>query len=242
MHQFFTQNRILAQITNVTFLYHLCYLVLAALSFLASPFISLLLFDIVPRVKGLKKVLESVFVNIGKIILIFYLALIVIHCYAFLAFLIEDISVFQEDQSLELPFITIFLRFFGNGFRLQNAFSQTDVYPDQQWGNYIFLVTFFLVVFIICFALIISIITGQYSHKNLLSKNQKNKSCKICNISYYQCREKNISWQEHIEKVHKLSAYLFFIICLQQKQELNYVEREIAKKLLEKDMSWLPTI
>ncbi|CAD8198282.1 unnamed protein product [Paramecium pentaurelia] len=242
MHQYFTQNRILAQITNVTFLYHLCYLVLAALSFLASPFISLLLFDIVPRVKGLKKVLESVFVNIGKIILIFYLALIVIHCYAFLAFLIEDISVFQEDQSLELPFITIFLRFFGNGFRLQNAFSQTDVYPDQQWGNYIFLVTFFLVVFIICFALIISIITGQYSHKNLLSKNQKNKSCKICNISYYQCREKNISWQEHIEKVHKLSAYLFFIICLQQKQELNYVEREIAKKLLEKDMSWLPTI
>ncbi|CAD8182690.1 unnamed protein product [Paramecium pentaurelia] len=238
MHQYLNQNRTLAQITNVTFLYHLTYLILAALSFIASPFISLLLFDIVSRVNSLRKVLSSVLVNFWKIILILYLTLIVIHCYSFLAFVVEDAEVFHEEDTAKFTFITKFWQFFGNGFRLQNSFNSEDESLD--WGNYIFVVTLFMLIFILCFALIISIISGQYSHSNSLSKNQKNKSCKICNISYDQCREKNISWQEHIEKEHKLSSYLFFLICLQQKRELNYLEREIAKKIQQKDMSWLP--
>ena len=66
--------------------------------------------------------------------------------------------------------------------------------------------------------------------------------CYICQITRDECLMKNIDFETHIEKVHNMWNYVYFLnyLYLNNPLNFNWIENSVWEKLQEQGINWLP--
>ena len=113
-------------------------------------------------------------------------------------------------------------------------------------GRYFFDVFFFLLISLYIGKMFLSFIIDTFSelrNKNDKNNDDKNNVCFICQINRDECLLKNIDFDKHVENVHNLWNYIYFLNYLYVNNSLNFnwIENSVWEKLKEQGTNWLPT-
>ena len=84
---------------------------------------------------------------------------------------------------------------------------------------------------------------SELRNKNDKNNDDKNNVCFICQINRDECLFKNIDFDKHVENVHNLWNYIYFLNYLYVNNSLNFnwIENSVWEKLKEQGTNWLPT-
>ena len=74
---------------------------------------------------------------------------------------------------------------------------------------------------------------NEYDRKNI---------CFICQLSSDACLTRNIDFDKHVNEVHNIWNYVYYIAYLHINNEKNFksLETQVLNKIEEGDTSWLP--
>ena len=112
-------------------------------------------------------------------------------------------------------------------------------------GRFFFDVLFFLLISLYIGKMFLSFIIdtfGDLRNTNTINANDKDNKCFICQISRDKCLMKNIDFEKHIEYVHNMWNYVYFLnyLYLNNPFNFNWIENSVWEKLQEQGINWLP--
>ena len=83
---------------------------------------------------------------------------------------------------------------------------------------------------------------GELRNIQTENENDRNNKCYICQLSSDDCLTKNINFDKHVNEVHNIWNYVYFLayLHLNNPNNFNRVENSVWEKLEKEDYSWLP--
>lgn len=238
----------------------LCFTVtLVALTY-SRIFYCFLLLDIIDRSQILRNVIRSITQNSTQLIMTGILAVTVIYIYSMIAFYNPDLHSTlildgYTDQNVTpvcsypwecfLFIVNAGLRQGGGVGDLLTHQDYNDDNKSEYFARFFYDLTFFLIIIIILLNIVFGIIIDTFAElrdqKTNRDSDHKNK-CFICNIDRTRFVKEGIQFEKHITKDHMLWNYLFYILYLKEKDDIDYngTESYIAEKLINSDISWFP--
>ena len=103
--------------------------------------------------------------------------------------------------------------------------------------------------FIICILLILNMVNGiiinaftDIREKDENKELEVNQKCFLCSISQDTFKKKNLSFTEHVNKVHKLSSYVNYLllILLTPDKDLDDLGEYLKKQFINKELKIFP--
>ena len=112
-------------------------------------------------------------------------------------------------------------------------------------GRFFFDVLFFLLISLYIGKMFLSFIIdtfGELRNKNAENTDDKDNKCFICQISRDECLMKNIDFEKHIQNVHNMWNYVYFLnyLYVNNPFNFNWIENSVWEKLQEQGINWLP--
>ena len=112
-------------------------------------------------------------------------------------------------------------------------------------GRFFFDVLFFLLISLYIGKMFLSFIIdtfGELREINAQNIEDRDDKCYICQITRDECLMKNIDFETHIEKVHNMWNYVYFLnyLYLNNPLNFNWIENSVWEKLQEQGINWLP--
>ena len=131
----------------------------------------------------------------------------------------------------------------GIGDAINKVSYQKDVYIYI--GRFFNDLLFFLMVNLIMANVFLGIIIDTFGElRNTQSEyeNDRNNICFICQLSSDDCLTKNIDFDNHVNTVHNIWNYVYFLayLHLNNPNNFNRVENSVWEKLEIQDYSWIP--
>ena len=113
------------------------------------------------------------------------------------------------------------------------------------FGRFFNDIIFFLVVNLILGNVFLGIIIDTFSElRNIQSENEndRNNICFICQLSSDACLTRNIDFDKHVNNIHNIWNYVYFLayLHLSNPNNFNRVESSVWEKLKDQDYSWIP--
>ena len=112
-------------------------------------------------------------------------------------------------------------------------------------GRFFYDVIFFLLISLYIGKMFLSFIIdtfGELREINAENTNDMNNICFICQISRDECLMKNIDFETHVDKVHNIWNYVYFLnyLYINNPFNFNWVENSVWEKLQEQGINWIP--
>jgi hypothetical protein len=112
-------------------------------------------------------------------------------------------------------------------------------------GRFFLDVLFFLLISLYIGKMFLSFIIdtfGELRNTNADNTNDKDNICFICQISRDDCLMKNIDFEKHIENVHNMWNYVYYLnyLYVNNPFNFNWIENSVWEKLQEQGINWLP--
>ena len=106
-------------------------------------------------------------------------------------------------------------------------------------------ILFFLLINLFLGNVFLGIIIDTFGElRNIQSENEndRNNICFICQLSSDDCLTKNINFDKHVNEVHNIWNYVYFLayLHLNNPNNFNRVENSVWEKLENEEYSWLP--
>ena len=126
---------------------------------------------------------------------------------------------------------------------LESISYKTDV--GLYLGRFFFDVLFFLLISLYIGKMFLSFIIdtfGDLRNTNAENTDDKENKCFICQISRDECLMKNIDFEKHIQNVHNIWNYVYYLnyLYVNNPFNFNWIENSVWEKLQEKGTNWLP--
>eukprot|EP00753_Platysulcus_tardus_P019320 PLAT7093.3.p1 GENE.PLAT7093.3~~PLAT7093.3.p1 ORF type:complete len:3832 (-),score=1538.05 PLAT7093.3:472-11967(-) len=234
------------------FLFNLGYLALGVVAVATNRYLwfAFHIFDIF-RVQILKSVLMAVQTNLRHIVYTLVLGVFIIYAYSILGFIWfhDDFQPVSGGEARCGTLVECFLFMLDKGTR--NGGGIGDVLREADWDSpfygmrLAYDISFFLLIVIIMIALISGVIIdafGEYrDHLNQITHDNLDR-CFICGVSRERLEREGNGFILHTKRDHNMWHYMFFILHLNQKEEINYTGQEsyIAEKMRRMDLSFFP--
>lgn len=119
-------------------------------------------------------------------------------------------------------------------------------HKDVYYIRWLYDVTIFFIVNIICMKLIFGIIIDTFAElrdkKNNKDHDRFNK-CFICNLERYEFDKNADGYDNHIRRDHKIWNYLYFMYAIKKKDptEYNGIETYVSEMMAKDDIVWVPS-
>ena len=112
-------------------------------------------------------------------------------------------------------------------------------------GRYFFDVIFFLLISLYISKMFLGFIIdtfGELRDINAQNMDDKENICFICQIERDECLKRNIDYDKHVDKVHNIWNYVYFLNYLYTNNSLNFnwIENSVWENLQEEGINWLP--
>ena len=112
-------------------------------------------------------------------------------------------------------------------------------------GKFFHDVIFYIVIFYVMEGIFLGVILDTFEEirdAQMENENDRNSICFICQLSSNACLTKNIDFHKHINEVHNLWNYVYFLnhLHLNNPSNFNRVESIVWEKLGYQDYSWIP--
>ena len=134
-----------------------------------------------------------------------------------------------------------------NGGGITQAIEKISYQKDPRkfFGRFFHDIIFFLLVNLILGNVFLGIIIdtfGELRDKQTENENDRKNICFICQISNDACMKRNIDFDKHVNDVHNIWNYVYFLayLHLNNPNNFNRVENSVWEKLKVQDYSWLP--
>ena len=113
-------------------------------------------------------------------------------------------------------------------------------------GRFFFDLFFFLLISLYIGKMFLSLIIdnfGELREKNHENNNDKKNICFICQIERDESIQKNIDFDKHVENVHNLWNYVYFLNYLYVNNSLNFnwIENSVWENIKDQNLNWLPS-
>ena len=117
--------------------------------------------------------------------------------------------------------------------------------PKMFIGRFFHDLLYFLLIILIMGNVFLGIIIDTFSELRDTqndNENDRNNICFICQISSDNCLTKNIDFDKHVNTVHNIWNYVYFLAYLHlgNPNNFNRVENSVWEKLEKQDYSWIP--
>ena len=200
--------------------------------------------------------------NIFQLLFVLLFMYLLVYLFTWFAFLyFSQLFEFSElynikldtnvDEKLCSSLIQCFLTMLSYGVRSGGGIG--DVIPmlsykANPWyfiAGFFFVVFFHIIVVIIMINLLFGIIADSFVVlKNKIYKIEEDKKniCYICQITRDSALNKNINFNMHVNNIHNIWNYVFFIAYLHFNNERNFksLETFVWEEILQNHTSWLP--
>jgi inositol 1,4,5-triphosphate receptor type 3 len=112
-------------------------------------------------------------------------------------------------------------------------------------GRFFYDVIFFLLISLYIGKMFLSFIIdtfGDLRNTNAENTHDKKNICFICQISRDECLMKNIDFDKHVDKVHNIWNYVYFLnyLYVNNPFNFNWIENSVWEKLQEQGINWIP--
>ena len=119
--------------------------------------------------------------------------------------------------------------------------------PGNFFGRFFLDFIFFLLISLYIGKMFLSFIIdtfGELRNTNAENTNDKDNICFICQISRDKCLMKNIDFDKHVNNVHNLWNYVYYLnyLYVNNPFNFNWIENSVWEKLQEQGINWLPLI
>ncbi|EGR32413.1 inositol -triphosphate type 3, putative [Ichthyophthirius multifiliis] len=154
----------------------------------------------------------------------------------------EEFQVCKNAKDCFLIFLDLGLR---NGGGIGDVFFYPGRGQNQYIQRFLFDLSFFIIIIVVLLKVVFGIIIDSFSELRDKEKfndwDQKNR-CFICNIQKDIFENQSIKFNNHIQKQHNMWNYLYYIIHLKFKKNLDYdgTETYVQEKINVQDISWIP--
>ena len=253
------QSLVLNEEINIfifSFIFILSYLLMSNGIFLAIPL--LFITNLNDLLYGIIYALRLNIFPIFFLLLFMYLFVYLFTWFAFLYF--SQLFEFSELYSIKLhsnveeklcsSLIQCFLTMSSYGVRSGGGIG--DVIPMLSYkanpgyfiAGFFFVVLFHIIIFIMINLLFGIILDSFVVLKNKIYKTKEDKKniCYICQITRDSALNKNINFNKHINNIHNIWNYVFFMVYLHINNERNFksLETFVWEKILQNHTSWFP--
>ena len=217
------------------------------------------LFDLINMFDTMKNIVRAITHNSKQLLLTAFLAIILLYFYSLIAFLYVDdtfwlSSVEPSGESLCNTLIQCFTTVAALGPRsagsvgdvlLRPSYGQDTGFRLRFYIRWVYDVSIFFIVNIICMKLIFGIILdtfAQFRDQRNALENDRNNVCYICSLERYIFDKHADGFEMHIRRDHKLWNYLYFMYFLKKKDSTEYtgIESYVAAQVFRDDTDWLP--
>ena len=133
----------------------------------------------------------------------------------------------------------------GGGVADQLPKDSFKVNPIRYLIRFFFDILFDIIIVLIMLNVFFGIMVDAFAelrNKNYEREKDQNSVCFICQLNSDECLRKNIDFVEHVQKIHNLWNYVYFLtyLHLSNSNNFNRVEGYVWEKLGNQDYSWLP--
>ena len=165
--------------------------------------------------------------------------------------ILEPISGMTITESYCYSSVPCFLIYASLGTRSMGGISENIDKTSYQRDPTLFLgrffhdILYFLLIVLIMGYIFLAIIIDTFSElrdTQMENDNDRNNICFICQLSSDDCLARNIDFDKHVNEVHNIWNYLYFLayLHLNNPNNFNRVENKVWEKLQEQDYSWFP--
>ena len=240
-----------------TIIFNLLFLLIRSYLFLVIEI--LFIINIVPTLFDIFKAMKS---KIFHILLVLLFDFLVVYIFMWIGFFFfQDFFNYEEilesssgsliSESYCYSSLQCFLFYISKGIRSGGGICDAINAVSYQKDVQIFIARFFndLIFFLLInlifgnvFLGIIIDAFGELRNQQSEYDNDRNNICFICQLSSDACLARNIDFDNHVNTVHNIWNYVYFLayLHLNNPNNFNRVENSVWEKLEIQDYSWLP--
>ena len=215
-----------------------------------------LLLPIIDLNKLIKNIIVSIKLFYEEVSLTFFFMAIVIYIFSNFAFFFfnEDYetSLEYKDDNLCKTLIFCFLNAMDSGLRARGGIGDSGKKISflSRKGHYLKRIImddfFFILIVITAIDLVFGIIIRAFANLRDVEQkhdNDRKNHCFICHVNKNSLEKNRQNFEEHRNKIHYIWNYVDYMITLKfsDVQDLNAINSYASEKLVNKDISWLPT-
>jgi len=229
-------------------LYYFASVVFSALGcWVNVAFFSFHVLDIAMRIKLLGYVLQSVFSNVGQVVVTFFLgavltwiyAVIGVYCFGFNQYAYGDSPDYEWPGDLR----SAYWQHLDFGLRGPPIFNEYAT--DTQAGKYIFDISYQILIIIIMVAIITGIIIdtfGELRGTKADIESDESNVCFVCSLKRDQFERQGRKFSDHIELEHNRWNYIYYKMYLGKKKlsELTAREKYMRVKMEKQSIDYFP--
>jgi inositol 1,4,5-triphosphate receptor type 1/inositol 1,4,5-triphosphate receptor type 3 len=219
----------------------------------------LLIINIVPTLYDIFQAIKLKYLHILLVLLFTYLLVYIFMWFGFFFyqdfFVYDDILESSSGMTITesycyssvpclLLYISLGTRSMGGiGENIDKTSYQRD--PKLFLGRFFHDILYFLLIVLILGYVFLAIIIDTFSElrdSQMENENDMNNICFICQLSSDDCLTKNIDFDKHVNTVHNIWNYVYFLayLNLNNPNNFNRVENSVWEKLQVQDYSWVP--
>ena len=240
-----------------TIIFNILFLILRNYLFLVIEI--LFIINIVPTLFDIFKAMRIKSLHILLVLLFDYLVVYIFMWIGFFFFqdffnydeILESNSGSLIPESFCYSSVQCYLYYISLGTRsgggIGNAINTVSYQKDVEMfmGRFFNDLLFFLLVNLILGNVFLGIIIDTFGElRNIQSENDndRNNICFICQLSSDACLTRNIDFDKHVNTVHNIWNYVYFLayLHLNNPNSFNRVENSVWEKLEKQDNSWIP--
>ena len=240
-----------------TIIFNILFLTIGSYLFLV--FEILFIINIVPTLFDIFQAMKLKYLHIILVLLFDFLLVYVFMWIGF--FFFQDFFIYEEilesssgstiSESYCYSSVQCFLYYISLGTRsgggIGNAISQVSYQKDVNIfiGRFFNDLLFFVLINLIMANVFLGIIIdtfGELRNTQSENENDRNNICFICQLSSDACLTRNIDFDNHVNTVHNIWNYVYFLayLHLNNPNNFNRVENSVWEKLEIQDYSWIP--
>ena len=238
-----------------TFIFNVLYILLKNNIFLSIPLIFII--NLIPSLFDIYLIIKNKFINFITII---FLTILIVYIYMWISYFYFDFlfnfevkekvsnEIIEEsfcNSSLQCLLFIIQQSFLKGG--MSNVLNINSYQTDYKFFivRFFYDMIFFFLIILILFNLFIGLIIDSFIELSNINSNREydiNNICFICQMNRDECLINNIDFDKHINEVHNLWNYCFFLchLHLNNRNDFNTVENYVWNKLGYEDNSWIP--
>ena len=214
------------------------------------------LLPIIDLNKLIKNIIVSIKLFYGEVSLTFFFMIIIIYIFSNFAFFFfnhdyEKILEYKDDNLCK-TLVFCFLNAMDSGLRARGGIgdSGTRISFRLNKGHYLKRIImddfFFILIVITAIDLVFGIIIRAFANLRDVEQkhdNDRKNHCFICHVNKNSLEKNRQNFEEHRDKIHHIWNYVDYMITLKfsDVHDLNAINSYAAEKLVNNDISWLPT-
>eukprot|EP00054_Salpingoeca_dolichothecata_P021398 m.136903 g.136903 ORF g.136903 m.136903 type:complete len:2486 (+) comp23973_c0_seq1:94-7551(+) len=244
------QEAIFDWIPTGTTIYHTMFLIASILGVIwHGYFFSFHLLHFATDNDVLARVFKAVTTSGSALLWVTFLALIVIYMYALLAFAFMRHSFRDEDGLFCDDMGQCFVSVVSHGLRAGGGLGEVLVPFTFDWSEagwrVAFDLSFWIIITIIGLNIVFTVIVGTFARlreERAMIEEDLARVCIICSLQSYDFERFAQGFDYHKKHEHNLFNYLWFMVYLDEKDEVDYTSHEafVARMLEENDLSFFP--